>query len=78
MSLFEEVKADVVADQGRGRVLTVRSLASPGLLPSSFPVKHPQINGEHVYKGQKVMRMHISNIPPFALTEYQKSTFSFH
>lgn len=38
MSLFEEVKADVVADQGRGRVLTVRSLASPGLLPSSFPL----------------------------------------
>ena len=34
-SLFEEVKADVVADQG-GAV--VRSLVPPGLLPSPLPV----------------------------------------
>lgn len=33
-SLFEEVKADVVADQGA----VVRPLVTPVLLPSPFPV----------------------------------------
>ena len=35
-SLFEEVKADVVADQGGGGAV-VRSLVPPDLLPSPFP-----------------------------------------